>query len=729
MSIQEDQSRMKIPPPAESPTSGPDAGQRLDSVSTILSHLEDFPGPNPIPGPEENKLLTVKLGIASSLFQSLRVRHTPTALHSLRVAFGCSVWARSRGLEVDEQHALEVAALLHDIGKIGAPDSILKQPTSLTTDQAAQIAETRRYGLTILSTCCPSRQVLESVAYASAWYDGSSPEFDRQGSQIPLGARMIAIVDAFDAMTTDRVYRQALPHDQALAELFRCSGSQFDPQLVQELAGLLASGTLTFHGDIAARWLTSLDAPQTDQIWRLQLPENDVLFASHEELQFQYLFDSTIEGAFFIDPGGVIANWNRAVARQTGITAEGMVGQTWDPSLLKMKHANGRIARYQDCPVLRAIHSGQKSRQGVMVRGGDGDFLHIDLHVVPVVSCSGYQVGVLVLMRDATSEQDLEERVSQLHLQATSDPLTGVANRAEFDRWHRESIEKHTEAGSTCSLIICDIDRFKSINDVYGHQAGDEALVSFSGILQRNCRDGDLVARYGGEEFVMVCEDCSLTEAVKIAETIRRELEKTPLKELSGKCITASFGVTELQPGDSDESMLRRADRGLLNAKETGRNKVVQLGSGMVTAEPESSQAAGRAGWWPWNRSAATSKGMEWTLETNVPLPLMAEKLRGFVSDHKADIVRLSQEDVVIQVTTDNFQQARRSSDRPINFRLELHFLPGDGSGGVNRLLVRLTPTRTRDRRTDVSGSAKLLLRSLQSYLMAQLAVDDAAEA
>ncbi len=701
---------------------------RLESVASILSNLDDVPSFHASEGKEPGKqVVAVQLGMASSLFQALRVRHAPTAAHSLRVAYGCSSWSNHTDMSDEERYDLVVAALLHDIGKVGAPDAILKQATALTTDQAAQINQTRRYGLEILSSCCDSTAILRTIAYAGAWYDGSCGEFARSGTDIPRSARMIAIIDAFDAMTTDRIYRKAIPQELAIAELLSCAGSQFDPVLVDEFAMLHAQGLVSLAGQVASRWLKVLQEPAAHQLWRLQVPENDVALASHEELRYRYLFDSIQDGAFFIDSSGIISAWNDAAERLTGITIDGIEHQKWDPALLKMKYADGRIARYKDCPVVRSLSSAQKARERVMIRGTAAGFLQIDMQIVPIVSSDGFQQGTLVLMRDATSEQHLEERVNELHQQATSDPLTGVANRAEFDRRHKESIQRHSDQLTTCSLIICDIDRFKSINDKYGHQAGDEALISFANILQRSCREGDLVARYGGEEFVMVCEDCVLSQAAKIAESVRRELECTPLRELGGLCIAASFGVTELQPGDTPETMLRRADRGLLQAKQTGRNKVVQLGSGM---SPVAKPAAKEGGWWPWSRAKVESPVTSCRLSTRVPLPLVAEKLRGFVSDHNAEIIDISQDHVIIDVATANFHEHRRSTDRPIPFRLELRFEPHSRSdnnvaGPRTIIQVTLNPTKHRDRRASLDTSARSLLRSLQAYLMAQTYVPD----
>ncbi len=525
----------KAPPPDFVDFVDPSVDLQLKSVSHILSTLDDAPlDPDSPLAAFQNRIVAVRLGIASSLFQSLRVRHRPTAAHCLRVAIGCSSWSLATEMTEDERDELEVAALLHDIGKIGATDEILKQPTCLNTDQAILMDQTRRYGLQILSDCCGSQDVLRIVAYAGAWFDGSQGDYQLSGPDIPLGARMLSIVDAFDAMTTDRVYRKAMPTDAAIAELFACAGTQFDPQLVDHFAAIHNSGRLTLNERVTRRWLYALSEDVSKSRWRATIAECDLNPPPSEELFHQRLFHAIHEGAFFMDPHGIVQRWNRSAERLTGISSASIEQQRWDPTLVKMKDNSGRIVLRRDCPIYNAIFTDRKFREQIMVRGREGNFLQIDLLVVPVIARDGTRMGVAALLRDATSETYLEKRVESLHKKAMSDPLTGLANRAEFDNFHKSSIERHRQRGGTCCLIICDIDRFKLVNDEHGHQAGDAALINFASILQRSCREGDLVARYGGEEFVMVCEDCTAAAATKLAETMRIEISETQMPELGG---------------------------------------------------------------------------------------------------------------------------------------------------------------------------------------------------
>ena len=130
--------------------------------------------------------------------------------------------------------------------------------------------------------------------------------------------------------------------------------------------------------------------------------------------------------------------------------------------------------------------------------------LSVDSHAIPVIADDGAMQGAILVLHDASSETSLEQRCQSLDEKATRDPLTQVANRAEFDRVHAMFVAAHQQQQVPCSLLMCDLDRFKLVNDTYGHQAGDEAIKSLASLLKRACRPGDLVARYGGEEFVML---------------------------------------------------------------------------------------------------------------------------------------------------------------------------------------------------------------------------------
>jgi diguanylate cyclase (GGDEF)-like protein/PAS domain S-box-containing protein/putative nucleotidyltransferase with HDIG domain len=707
------------------------ADTQLGDVTTLLSTIDPVLAPPArlLDSAElalENQLVQVRLGIASSLFAGLRAKHAPTAHHSLRVALSCSAWGGMLGLSDADRDELEVAALLHDIGKVGVPDTILLKPAPLTADEYHVIERHRQVGADILRWCCASDGVMEIVQSAGAWFDGSREGHDLSGEQLPLGARLVAIVDAWDAMTSDQVYRRALAHERALAELFEFAGTQFDPRLVQEFCSYAGADQVKLQSIVARRWLKELQLSEGDgKMWQLSSARPSSAAAKSETLFYRKLLESMHDAVLFIDSSLKIMLWNRAAERLTGIPAASIEHKHWTPSLVNLRDEKGRLLAEEECPVIHAIRSGVQTLRRLSVMGRTGQRIDIDAHLVPIHGKNGVNFGAAVHLHDASSQITLEQRIQSLHEQATRDPLTQVANRAEFDRIMASAVDSHLERRIPCSLILCDIDHFKRINDNFGHQPGDEVLVTFAALLRRHCRSGDLVARYGGEEFVMLCADCDNATATRRAEELRVEVADFPMEALGGKSITASFGVTEVQSGDTPETMLRRADRAMYQAKANGRNTVVQLGSGIAGGDV----TAKRGGWFSWLRPTAPELVLERTLGTSVPFNVVVEKLRGFVADHHAQIDTITANYVVLRIEGDQVPSVRRVSDRPVPFVIEIRFeeseatLPGSGAGKVFRTIARVSirPQRTRDRRRrDVLDRAQRLAASLKSYLVAQ---------
>ena len=164
-------------------------------------------------------------------------------------------------------------------------------------------------------------------------------------------------------------------------------------------------------------------------------------------------------------------------------------------------------------------------------------------------------------------------KTNRLYKRATHDSLTGIFNRSYFkDKFSTELIE-NCKNGSVFSIVLFDIDYFKQINDEYGHQKGDEALIGITKLVSKLIRKSDLFFRWGGEEFLILLPGARIEEATRVSEKIRREIEKLKIKGI--RKLTASFGVTQCKVDDNQESMFKRVDNSLYLAKLTGRNKVV----------------------------------------------------------------------------------------------------------------------------------------------------------
>jgi hypothetical protein len=269
------------------------------------------------------------------------------------------------------------------------------------------------------------------------------------------------------------------------------------------------------------------------------------------------------------------------------------------------------------------------------------------------------------------------------------------------------------------------------VNDTYGHQAGDDGIKSLAAMLKGACRAGDLVARYGGEEFVMLLADCDNAAATRRAEQIRKALSQMPQPRMNSRTISASFGVTEVQPGDTPETMLRRADRALLIAKGSGRNRVVQLGSGSGNEAEDGNSGSLQPA------SAQSAFVIQETLVTPVPVKMALEKLRGFVADHQAHVIKIDGLEVQLEIREQRTSFFRRLTDRPVVFQIHLRFEeqhvtkernPGKsaGPGAVrSKIHIGVGVRRNRDRRRkDVASRAQQVLISFRSYLMA-ISVDE----
>ena len=337
---------------------------------------------------------------------------------------------------------------------------------------------------------------------------------------------MLSIVDAFDSMTTDHLYRPARSRERALAELFEFAGSQFDPELVRQFEALFSQDQNLLTEKLARRWLHRLPKEGNAVPWNVVEYERSRRRRRDPtpSLFEKKLIDNMHDGVVFVDSQSTILLWNTGVERLTGVSSAAACGRTLLPNLMDMCNSREQRIANEDCPVAHAISTGVQWLGRVSIMGRQGRHVAVDLHAIPVRSNDGAIHGATVLLHDVSSETSLEEKCQALHAQVAKDPMTQVANRAEFDRMLNNFVAAHQESNLPCSLIMSDLDHFKSINDTYGHQAGDEAIITFASLLKTMCRSGDLVARYGGEEFAILCADCTNAAAARKAEAIRKAL-------------------------------------------------------------------------------------------------------------------------------------------------------------------------------------------------------------
>jgi diguanylate cyclase (GGDEF)-like protein len=174
--------------------------------------------------------------------------------------------------------------------------------------------------------------------------------------------------------------------------------------------------------------------------------------------------------------------------------------------------------------------------------------------------------------RLVTLVSELDDKNHALEILSVTDRLTGLANRRKLESSLQAELLRARRYDKEFSVIMLDIDRFKIINDTFGHQTGDAVLAQLAAILRDNARETDIVGRWGGEEFLIICPETSLLVVTALAERYRQEMERTDFGPVGQ--VTSSFGVTAIQEGDNMQTLVRRADEALYRAKESGRNRV-----------------------------------------------------------------------------------------------------------------------------------------------------------
>ncbi len=432
------------------------------------------------------------------------------------------------------------------------------------------------------------------------------------------------------------------------------------------------------------------------------------------------LLDNLRDGIVFVDPNGKIGLWNQAVEIMTGMSSSRMVGQTFEPGLLSLSDANGIPVFPTDCPLRECLQTIKKKSGEYRIVGRSGRETKVEISFTPIKSADDALAGAMVLLHDASVQMDLKRQLKDLYEFSMVDPLTQVNNRAEFERVLDQYVRANHTGDFTCSLIICDIDFFKSINDNFNHHIGDQALISFASLLKKFVRSQDIVARYGGEEFVILCGDCDSASAVERAEEIRVTLTKTPQQMLNGKCITASFGVAELQKCDTATEFFIRADTALLKAKELGRNRVVEASSVsnpklMAASETSLSGVSWR------NLKSASLVCEEFVSST--PLSVLVEKLRGFIVECEADIRRVEPDYANLLLQVDDENNPGRKGNFIIDIEFQEHQTTSDKAklvGNRTQTFIRIIIREGKKKWFSMNANelATTVLRDIRRYLM-----------
>jgi two-component system, cell cycle response regulator len=247
-----------------------------------------------------------------------------------------------------------------------------------------------------------------------------------------------------------------------------------------------------------------------------------------------------------------------------------MPGMTGHQLLTKIR--TGNVAELKNLPVIVMTTASDNRDRNLAFENGANDFVTKPVDPVEL------QARVAVHQKLARTIRELEASQKLLQEQAASDPLTKLHNRRAFFEDGKRHFAHARRHGNDLSIVVFDIDHFKKVNDTYGHQAGDEALLAMARILTTNTRTEDTPARIGGEEFAILLPDTNRLGAAVLAERIRASIEKHRFSfEGFSLSMTASAGIAsfDVDGRESLEQLIGVADKRLYLAKANGRNRVV----------------------------------------------------------------------------------------------------------------------------------------------------------
>jgi len=267
------------------------------------------------------------------------------------------------------------------------------------------------------------------------------------------------------------------------------------------------------------------------------------------------------------DGGPRIIYVNPAFERLMGYASDEVVGK--NPSILQGEDTDMNTRS----KIREAMRDGKRIRTQILNYTKEGQPLWLDINIVPIFNDEGRLAYFAAIERDLTEHKELQSRLEKL---ASTDSLTQLPNRQAIMNRAEKEFAHAKRYNRPLSLVMIDVDHFKSINDTYGHAAGDIVLEQVGQICGETLRDSDVLGRVGGEEFVLLLPDTPPDNAKHVAERMRQRLAQTPIQiENLDLNITASFGVASITPDDGSlEEILARSDAAMYDAKHNGRNQV-----------------------------------------------------------------------------------------------------------------------------------------------------------
>ncbi len=546
-----------------------------------------------------------------ALATAIDAKDQVTHEHVRRVQIYAEGVGRIFNLPEAEIEALRAGALLHDIGKLAVPDHILNKPGKLTPAEFEKMKIHTTIGARILERVGFPYPVVPIVRYHHERWDGKGYPEGLCETAIPMTARILAVVDCFDAVREDRAYRCALTHEEARQLVRAQSGKHFDPEVVETFLThlpvfeqrILAAGLSLEPAQINANLQEVKEdaAPLTNRT--NEQPEYlDQIAAAHHEMSSLYEIARTFSTSLNLqDTISIFARKLKFV-----IPFETCAIYLYDEQkqIARVEHVMGK---YAEAFAGREVLPGDGVTGWVLTHRKLFCNAHPELDLAAMDLCDdefktmavapllkGEQmIGVIALyseklLRYSTDHIRILETVSGLaadsiynalhHAEtrefALTDPLTGMPNARSLHFQFAQEANRANRQNTPLSLLMMDLDGFKKINDTYGHHAGNEFLIGIAQIIAGELRSYDYLARYAGDEFVALLPGATESDVEDLLGRIQRAVENfaLPVQTRAHAKAGVSLGAARYgSEANSLERLLKIADRRMYKNKQLRR--------------------------------------------------------------------------------------------------------------------------------------------------------------
>ena len=501
----------------------------------------------------------------TSLVRALQECDSDTEAHVKRTQkMGEELGARI-GLSDSEQSHLRLLCLLHDIGKIGIPLDILNKPAKLTEDEWTVVRSHVVKGYQIAMSSDKLSCIAEMILHHHERWDGNGYPNGLSRESIPLLSRIISVVDAYDAMTNDRPYHRAISVQDALEELRRCAGSQFDPFIASEFIRMIRE----------TQGNENQEATQTKIVVK---PPVDVQKAEVEAAAANvYLIHYS---RYLLDDNDHIVEVDSAFTELTGYTLK---------DVLDNRMSQADLIPPDERTEYLALVSTQLSKSSTVylehkLRRKDGKTIFVNCYSEKIYDSAAKAQRTKIVICDVSESHSArlwamaENDKSQLRLRYWEDlyrrdSLTGLLNHIAFqnDVEHQLLVKQKKTL-----LLMIDIDHFKEFNDTYGHDAGDELLTLLARSLKDAVKETDLACRMGGDEFAAALffdAEATVEEMLSGAHLVYDRIAERLAEHMGQRTISAGTAVSD---GNTEnfKQLYREADQAMYAVKQSGRGRL-----------------------------------------------------------------------------------------------------------------------------------------------------------